>query len=160
VGLFLLQLASARGIDVIAVGRRAMHEQMLRLGAIGCIDYSAEDIAIRAADLAQGPVDAVADLVGGAGLGGVLGAVRSGGQLASIATPELDLDPLLDANLTFHGVLIGDDGSRTRRLAELLADGTLSPVVSHVLPLAEAAQAHWLQEQGHPGGKIVLDLGR
>ena len=31
------------------------------------------------------------------------------------ATPDLDLDPLLDANITFHGVLIQDDGDRTRR---------------------------------------------
>ncbi len=40
-----------------------------------------------------------------------------------------------DANITVHGVLIQDDGGRTRTLAALLADGTLRPVVSHVLPL-------------------------
>ncbi len=33
VGLFLLQMAAARGIETIAVGRNAMHEQMLALGA-------------------------------------------------------------------------------------------------------------------------------
>ena len=39
VGLFLMQLAAASGIAAIGVGRRAMHEQMLSLGAVGCIDY-------------------------------------------------------------------------------------------------------------------------
>jgi hypothetical protein len=54
----------------------------------------------------------------------------------------LDLDPLLDANITFHGVLIQDDGEPTRALAQLLAGGALQAVVSHVLPLAAAEQAH------------------
>ena len=73
-------------------------------------------------------------------------------------TPELDLDPLLDANITFHGVLLGDDGDRTRALAALLDRRALRPVISHVLPLAEAARAHRILERRHAGGKIVLDI--
>src|SRR5215469_17773906 len=61
VGLFLLQLAARRGIQVIGVGRRAMHEQMLALGAASCVDYASEDIVQRTGE----PADAVADLVGG-----------------------------------------------------------------------------------------------
>ncbi len=34
----------------------------------------------------------------------------------------------------------------------------LRPVVSHVLPLAAAAEAHRMVEGGHAGGKIVLDV--
>src|SRR5512135_2169745 len=156
VGLFLLQLAARQGIETIAVGRRAMHDQMLGLGAAWCIDYTSEDVGQRTLSLAGGPVDAIADLVGGKCLAAVLPALRPAGQIAAIATPELDLDPLLDANITFHGVLIGDDGQRTRALASLLADGTLRPVISHLLPLSEAAQGHRITEGKHPGGKIVL----
>jgi NADPH:quinone reductase len=82
----------------------------------------------------------------------------SGGQIAAIATPELDLDPLLDANITFHGVLIGDDGNRTRELAALLYRRALRPIISHVLPLAAAAAAHRILEGRHAGGKIILDV--
>ncbi len=159
VGLFLLQMAAAQGIQAIAVGRGAMHDQMRALGAASCIDYTTEDVPQRALALAGGPVDAVADLVGGATLAGVLGALRPAGQIAAIATPELDLDPLLDANITFHGVLIHDDGQRTRALASLLARRALRPVISQLLPLPDASQAHRIVESGHAGGKIVLTVG-
>ncbi len=158
VGLFLLQLAAGRGIEAIAVGRRAMHGQMLALGAAACIDYTSEDVAQRTISLAGGPVDAVADLVGGPSLAAAMGALRPAGQIAAIATPELDLDPLLDANITLHGVLIQDDGQRTRNLASLLAERTLRPVISHLLPLSEAARAHRILEGKHAGGKIVLTV--
>ena len=158
VGLFLLQLAAAAGIMTIGVGRQIMHDQMSGLGAAACIDYTREEVAPRARTLAGGAVDAVADLVGGTLAGAAVPALRPGGQIAAIATPELDLDPLLDANITFHGVLTGDDGDRTRALAALLDRRALRPVVSHVLPLAAAAQAHRMLESRHAGGKIVLDV--
>jgi NADPH2:quinone reductase len=158
VGLFLLQLAAARGVETIAVGRRAMHDQMLALGATSCVDYTSENVANKALGLAGGPVDAIADLVGGPALSTALPALRPAGQAATIATPELDLDPLLDANTTLHGILIQDDGRRTRELATLLAEGTLRPVVSHQLSLSEAAQAHRVLEGKHTGGKIVLSV--
>ncbi len=158
VGLFLLQLAASRGIEVIGVGRHAMHEQMHALGAASCLDYTAGDVAGQAVALAGGRVDAIADLVGGPHAAAALGALRPGGQIASIATPDLDLDLLLDANITFHGVLIGDDGDRTRRLAARLADGSLHAVVSHELPMSQAPRAHEILEHGHPGGKIVLTV--
>jgi NADPH2:quinone reductase len=159
VGLFLLQLAATGGIEPIAVGRGAMHGLMRSLGAAGCIDYTTEDVTEQAIRLAGGQVDAVADLVGGTLLAHTLGALRPRGQIAAIATPELDLDPVLDFNISFHGVLIGDDGQRTRRLASLLAQGALRPVVSHLLPLPEAAAAHRILDGKHAGGKVVLTVG-
>jgi NADPH2:quinone reductase len=156
VGLFLVQLAAAAGVVTIGVGRQAMHAQLSALGAAACVDYTREDVAARA--LAGGPVDAIADLVGGTLAAAALPALRPGGQIAAIATPDLDLDPLLDANITFHGVLIGDDGDRVRALAALLDRKALRPVISHVLPLAAAAEAHRILERRHAGGKIILDV--
>ena len=43
-------------------------------------------------------------------------------------------------------------------LAALLGTGVLRPVVSHVLPLAAAAEAHRILESRHTGGKIILDV--
>ena len=158
VGQFLLQLAGHEGLRPIAVGGRSSYERMRGDGAEACIDYSTEDVAQRTLQLAGGPVDAIADLVGGDLLNRALGALKPNGAAASIATPELDLDAVLDNNITFHGVLIGDDGTRTRRLADLFAREVLHPHVSHVLPLEEAAQAHRILESGHAGGKVVLTV--
>jgi NADPH2:quinone reductase len=158
VGLFLLQLAARSDLITLAVGRPAMHERMRALGASYCVDYTAGDVAEQAIELADGPVDAIAALIGGPHLAGAFGALLPGGQIAAIATPDLSLDPLLDENITFHGILIGDDGERTRRLAAHLADGSLGAVISHELPLSEAAEAHRILEAGHPGGKIVLGI--
>jgi NADPH:quinone reductase-like Zn-dependent oxidoreductase len=128
---------------------------MLRLGASCCIDYTEGGAP---ASVAEGSVDAIADLAGGPGIQSWLGAVRPFGQLASIAEPELDLGQLVDENLTFHGVLWAPSGQTARALAGLLADGRLTASISCVLPLAQAAQAHRLLETGHAGGKIVLSV--
>ena len=135
-----------------------MHEQMLSLGAVGCIDYTRQDVARTAVALAGGRVDAIADLVGGSLAGAALPALRPRGQIAAIASSVLDLDQIVDDNITLPGVLIQDDGGRTRRLAAMLADGILRPVISYALPLAAAAQAHRIVESGHASGKIVLEV--
>jgi hypothetical protein len=98
-------------------------------------------------------VDAIADLVGSRLARAACTALRPGGQIAAIATPELDLDLLLDANITFHGVLVQDDGDRTRALAALLDRRALRPVVSHMLRLAAAAEAHRILEGATPAAR-------
>jgi NADPH:quinone reductase-like Zn-dependent oxidoreductase len=128
---------------------------MLRLGASRCIDYTEGGAP---ASVAEGSVDAIADLAGGPGIRSWLAAVRPFGQLASIAEPELDLGQLVDENLTFHGVLWAPSGQTARALAGMLADDRLTASISCVLPLAQAAQAHRLLETGHAGGKIVLSV--
>jgi NADPH:quinone reductase len=156
VGTFLVQLAATAGAKVVAVGSARSHDLLRRLGAAACVDYHDGPVASRALEAAGGPVDAIADLVGGNALQESLGAVRPHGQLASIATPRLDPDLLLDENLTFHGVLISNDGERTRLLADRLGEGRLRPVVAEVFPPERAADAHRLLETGHSGGKLVL----
>ncbi|MFI6599529.1 zinc-binding alcohol dehydrogenase family protein [Nonomuraea sp. NPDC050536] len=151
VGTFLLQLAAEAGLRVIAVGSEPSHRLLTELGALHCVDYRTTDVASQVAE----PVDAIVDLFGGTVMNDSLSAVRPHGQLASIETPSLDLDAVIDANLTFHGVLIQDDGARTRTLAGLLGR-TLQPVVAGTLPLDQVAEAHRLVESRHSHGKIVL----
>ena len=157
VGLFLLQLAAAAGIVTFAVGRRDRHDRWPVSAPPG-----ASTTPVRMSRTAPWRWRAAGGCRRRSGRRRAdsyrPGGPEAGGQIASIATPELDLDPLLDANITFHGVLIQDDGERTRALARRLAGGALRPVISHVLPLAAADQAHRILDGGHAGGKIVLDV--
>jgi NADPH2:quinone reductase len=157
VGLFLLQLAAAAGVTVVGLGRETHHARMLGCGAHACVDYRAPDAIHQAVAAVAGEAfGSVADLVGGPLLAQVQPHVRDDGHLAAIATPELDVDRLIDANQTFHGILIRDDGRRLRHLAALYNSGRLRAHVAHVLPLEQAAAAHELVDSGEAGGKVVL----
>jgi NADPH2:quinone reductase len=158
VGSLLVQLARERGVRVATVSSQRHHTRLSGYGSILNADRADTDGLghIRAA-LPEG-VDAMADLVGGQASQNFLGLVRNGGQIAAIATPDLDLDSLLDRNLTFHGVLVRNDGAQTRRLCALLDRGDIQSHVAATFPLAQAADAHRLLESGGAGGKIVLEI--
>jgi NADPH:quinone reductase len=160
VGLFLLQLAAAAGIRTIGLGGPGAADRMRAAGAYGTIDYTCDDIVGLAIEFAGGRLDAIADLYGSDLLARALPALRPGGAVAAIEVPDIELDDLIDANVTLHGVLVGDDGDRTRGLAGLLAEGALRPVISRTFPLADAPAAHRLVDGGHAGGKVVLTVGR
>lgn len=155
VGSYLLQLARLCGVTTIAVGRAEHHGRLAEFGAHACLDYSAGQDA----GSLDGEVDAIADLVGGKAQIPWLAGLRSRGQVVAIEPPELDVDFLIDANITFYGVLLSPDAERLRMLAGLLADGSLTSHIAHLLPLPEAMQAHRLLQSGHSGGKIVLTVG-
>jgi len=156
VGLFLLQLASAAGIRVVALGQERSHDVMRAHGAAVCVDYRSADAIAQAADAAGGSFDSIADLVGGPLTGQAQPYLRDEGVIAAIAGPELDVDQMIDGNQSFHGILIRDNGDRVRHLAELFASERLKTHVTRVLPLAEALEAHRLVDSGEAGGKVVL----
>lgn len=158
VGSVVVQLAREAGVRVAAVSSQRHHDRLTAYGSWLNADRADADVLehIRAA-LPEG-IDAMADLVGGSASQKFLGLVRDGGQLAAIATPDLDLDSLLDRNLTFHGVLVRNNGAQMRRLSALVDRGVLRSHVAWTFPLSQAADAHRLLEGGDAGGKIVLEI--
>jgi NADPH2:quinone reductase len=157
VGTFLVQLAVAAGIKVIAVGGHRSRDLLVGLGATSFVDYGQGPITETVLDANGGPVDAVADLVGGHLLDQAIDVIRPHGQVAAIATPlTLQLDPLFDANITLHCLLIEDSAERISTLSAQLHAGTIRPVIAAVLPMEQAAEAHRRLDSGHAGGKIVL----
>jgi NADPH2:quinone reductase len=156
VGLFLVQLASAQGIRVIAVGQERSHQVLRVCGAAACVDYRTPAAMAMAAEAAGGSFDSIADLVGGP-----LGAqaqpfLRDDGVIAAIAAPDLPIDALIDANQSLHGILIRDDAERLQSVASLYGEGSLKTHVTHVLPLEAAAEAHRLVDSNQANGKVVL----
>jgi NADPH2:quinone reductase len=72
---------------------------------------------------------------------------------------EGDLELIIDRNQELHGVLFDpSDPAPLRAIAAELAAGRLRPVISDVLPLEQAADAHRRLEEGHLQGKLVLEV--
>ena len=158
VGSFAVQIAAAAGARVIAVASARHHELLGELGAEACIDYTAEDVGDAVGRIA-GEVDAVADFVGADTLERVLPLVRERGRAVEIAGIDGDVEELIDRNQELHGVLFNPANPEPlRAVAAALESGELRPVVSDVLPLAEAAEAHRRIEAGHQQGKVVLEV--
>ena len=161
VGSFAVQIAAHAGARVIAIASARHHELLAELGAEECIDYTQAQVSDAARLITGGDVDAVADFVGGAVLSESLSLLRKRGRAVEIVGLEGNLELLIDRNQELHGVLFDpSDPAPLRAVAAELTAGRLRPIVSDVLALEEAAEAHRRLEAGHQQGKLVLEVRR
>ncbi|KOU27747.1 NADPH:quinone reductase [Streptomyces sp. WM6373] len=151
VGHLAVQIAKARGAYVIGTASAAKHEVLRELGADELIDYRSVDFAEAVSD-----VDVVLDALGGETAERSLKVLRSGGHLVSLPGP--DSVPASADGVNASWVLVDPDLKGLEAIADLADKGLLKPLVETVLPLAEAARAHEIGEQGRTTGKIVLTV--
>jgi len=80
---------------------------------------------------------------------------RRGGRLVTLsAPPSADRAAALGVHAMFFIVI--PDAAELTRLAGLVDDGRLRPVVSQTFPLREGRQAFESADRPHPPGKTVL----
>jgi acryloyl-coenzyme A reductase len=161
IGLHAVALAHGLGARVVGVVRRADKADAVRdAGADAVVVESGAGFAADVRSWAGGGVDAVVECVGGPALSGSLRALRGGGRVAVVG----NVDPRA-VQLALGGVilkeleLLGSSHATPAELADavaLVADGAIAPHVSHALPLAQAADAHALLEDGRATGRVVL----
>lgn len=151
VGHFAVQIAKARGAYVIGTASAAKHDLVRELGADEVVDYR----EARFEDVVSG-VDVVLDALGGETAERSLKVLREGGRLITLPGPD-DV-PAAPDGVRAAWVLVEPDHLGLREIAALVEAGKLRPVVDVVLPLAEAAKAHAIGEQGRTTGKIVLTV--
>ena len=152
VGHLAVQIARARGANVIGSARAEQAGWLRELGAEQTIDYESERFEDRVADL-----DAVIDFTGTLGERS-LPVLRPGGMLVSVpsgASAEL-LDLAARGDRRATGFLVEPDPVGLAGLCHLVEAGHLQVKVDRVFALEDAAEAHRLAEAGHAGGKIVL----
>lgn len=154
VGSIAVQMAVGRGARVIATASPRNHEFLRGLGAHVVVDYNTE----RFEEYADG-VDLVLDPIGGETQVRSLGVLGEGGVLVSLVglTPEAGSPP---EGVRATSILVSPDAGQLTRIARLVEEGTLRPVVTHTFPLARAPEAHRQSETGHTRGKIVLEVVR
>jgi NADPH:quinone reductase-like Zn-dependent oxidoreductase len=154
VGHLAVQVAKARGANVIGTARAEQADWLRELGADQVIDYKNERFEDLVADL-----DAVIDLTGTYGERS-LPVLRPGGILVSVPSgvPQELLDLAKRSDRRATGFLVEPDPVGLAGLSHLVENGQLQVKVDQVFDLAEAAEAHRVAEAGHSGGKIVLRI--
>lgn len=152
VGHFAVQIAKALGATTIALAGPSNHDFVRGLGADAVVDSYADDVLAALRDAAPQGIDGVLDLYGAAW---AAQAPKPGGDVASIATPDI-ADGRDD--VTGHYVFVRPSAAELDALAELAANGQLTPTIAATFPLDQAADAHRLLEEGHVRGKVVLTI--
>jgi NADPH:quinone reductase-like Zn-dependent oxidoreductase len=153
VGHFAVQFAKWKGARVIGTASAENIGFLQELGAAEAIDYKATrfEEAVR-------EVDVVLDPLGGDTQRRSWQVLKKGGILVStlgISSPEA----AREHKVRGEGVSVQPDSAQLSQIAALIDEGKVTPVVTAVLPLAEAARAHELSQAGHVRGKIVLKVG-
>lgn len=157
-----VQVAKLRGCHVIATTSSAEKAHQVRaLGADHVLEYPRADVPTQVRRITGGHgADVALDLVGGAGMAGVLASLATRGRLVVGGGHAGEVVPLdLIALLRKEAQVLG---SRRASRAELetvvglAGAGRLTPVIHTVLPLEQAATAHRLMESRANFGKIVL----
>ena len=152
VGSFAVQFALAKGAQVLATAGSDKLALLHDLGVAEAIDYT----TTRFEDVAR-DVDVVFDTVGG-DLTERSFAVLKEGSIYVTPAGQPDPEAAAGRGVRASGMMAQANSADLAEIASLIDAGTVKPVVSTVLPLAEARQAHELLEAGHTRGKIVLQV--
>ena len=154
VGHLAVQIAAARGANVIATARREQTDFLAGLGASRVLDYRDDDFDSQLSDL-----DSVIDLVGTYGERS-LTVLRPGGTLVSVPS---GVDPKLfglaaEARRRVTGFLVEPDPVGLAGLCDLIERGRLAVALDEAFDLERAGDAHRHAEASHGTGKVILKV--
>ena len=169
VGDFAIRLGKLAGARVVAHVRRP--EQAAQVREAGADEVAVGESLAKAAGK-LGPYALIIESAGGQVLGDALGMVSEGTKIVSIGTSAgnsvmFDAQAFYGAGLTaLYGSVLFDElrtvGSAAlglKRLADLVAAGKLTPLISKIAPWTEIASvAQELVDRKYPG-KAVLTIG-
>ncbi len=176
VGHIAIQIARNLGARVaVTVSDEHKAKFCKELGAEKIINYRQQDFVQETLAWTDGKgADVVFDTVGGDTFLRSMPAVCVGGKLVTLLSMPLSmadsqLARLRNLSLCYESMVapqvmrLHEQRVRQRQIldqgAQLADAGKLKILVSQTLPLAEAAAAHRLIEQGGVSGKIVLTMG-
>lgn len=153
VGSFAVQLAHWKKAQVIGVDAPWNRELLTSLGCDTVIDFTTTRFEEVVHD-----VDVVLDAVGvGDSLDRSWGIMKKGGTIISLAKP-LPQDQA--AAYGVHAVFFVVEANRAEltQIGAVIDAGELRPLVSQVLPLAQASEAYERKKGGQTPGKIILQV--
>ena len=153
VGYLAVQFAKLHGAEVIATGSAANLDWIRSLGAEQVIDYKAQKFEDEVRD-----IDLVYDLIGGDTRARSWSVLKPHGRLVTTVSKEPVEEQAAQHGKTGLLYFARPDADQLRTVAAMADDGRLQVMVDRTFPLEEAAAAHAYLQEGHPRGKIVLEV--
>jgi len=154
VGSYAVQLAAILGGTVTATGQERNRDFVQGLGAKTYLASEAGRAAEYETAARQG-FDVVIDTVGGAVLDASYALTRRDGRLVTLsAPPSAEKAAALGVHAVFF--VVTPDAAALTRLAGLVDEGRLRPIVSQAFPLPDGRRAFESATLPHPPGKTVL----
>ena len=158
-----LAIAKALGARVIVTSSSADKLARARgLGADATFNHETDDVVAGVKEVTGGGAHVVVDNVGEATWQRSLAAARGAGRICvcgatSGPNPPAQLHRIWWKQLTIFGSTMGSRAD-FEAVYDLVASGTVVPIVDAVFPLADAASAHERLEAGEQLGKVVLRI--
>jgi NADPH2:quinone reductase len=166
VGTSAIQLARAAGLRVIGTAGSAKGEQLARdLGAHHVLNQHAPDYLGELLKITgDRGVNIILEMLANVNLGKDLAVLARNGRVVVIGSRgKVEIDPreLMMRDAEIRAMLLFNVGNEDKAaihaaLGAALENGTLKPIVSRELPLAEAPRAHQLIIESGAHGKIIL----
>jgi NADPH:quinone reductase-like Zn-dependent oxidoreductase len=148
VGQFAVQIAVARGVEVIGTASEPNHDFLRELGASEVIDYHGGPISTQL----SAPADAVLDLAGGEALDDAPNQVKDRSRIASV----IDAAKVLELGGRY--VFVRPERDHLDALATLVEAGKLRVEIAEQFTLDRIADAQRTSQEGHTRGKIVVTV--
>lgn len=167
---YAIQWAAQAGARVIATASNKEDQAFCRqAGAFEVVNHRQPDWAAQVLQSNGGRrVDRVVEVDFGANLPTLLEVTRTGGTIAAYASmsdpqPRLPFYRMMYLDLTVRLVIVYDMPESAKQLAveaivRALRNGALRHRIAHRIPLAEAARAHALIEEGGFRGSVILSI--
>ena len=155
IGGMAVQLCKHLGAEVTGTCSERNRDHVAGLGCDHIVPYDKVDF-----ETVVSGQDVVIDLVGGDVHTRSYAVLRSGGLLVWLIADAFD-DPPADLDFEIRQAKIVDNPQILNAVVDLTNAGHLRPLISQVLPLDQAAEAHRILEaRNNTRGRLVLDTQR
>jgi NADPH:quinone reductase-like Zn-dependent oxidoreductase len=157
VGTFAVQIAKAFGAEVTGVCSARNLELVRSIGADHVIDYTKEDFT-----KSEQRYDLILDIVANRSVSEYLSVLNSNGKYVAVAfkSSALFLGPLISMTKGKNVSQLNHKPNVKDLLfmKELIEAGKVVPVIDRTYPLNGIAEALQYYGEGHPSGKIVINM--
>ena len=150
VGTYAIQIAKHLGAFVATTTSLKNTELVKTLGADIVIDYKTQNFQDELSDY-----DLVFDMLGGETMTESFKVLKRGGTMISIKGQDTD-NLAAKYGVSFEFVMMSPDGTMLAELGDLIASGSVKPIIDSEFPFTEITAAYDKLDTGRAVGKIVV----